>query len=163
MEKSASPFEWRIFYQWQQSGRFCTAGDERGDWLEPQVKDLLSQLSGREVTYYHRLHDDIYLLCAFHRTGLNGRNHQLVGMGLLLPIITFTHHAGQIHNVVVDKKFRGRGIGKGIVSEMLKSAKERFHMKYVDLTSRPARVEANRLYQSIGFLDRGTNCYRYTL
>jgi hypothetical protein len=33
----------------------------------------------------------------------------------------------------------------------------------VDLTSRPSREAANRLYQRIGFVERSTNVYRYDL
>jgi ribosomal protein S18 acetylase RimI-like enzyme len=33
----------------------------------------------------------------------------------------------------------------------------------VDLTSRPSREAANRLYQSVGFALRETNIYRYDL
>jgi ribosomal protein S18 acetylase RimI-like enzyme len=33
----------------------------------------------------------------------------------------------------------------------------------VDLTSRPSREAANRLYQRIGFTARETNIYRYSL
>ena len=33
----------------------------------------------------------------------------------------------------------------------------------VDLTSRPSREAANRLYQRIGFTQRDTNVYRYDL
>ena len=35
--------------------------------------------------------------------------------------------------------------------------------KTVDLTSRPSREAANRLYQRIGFEPRETNVYRYSL
>jgi ribosomal protein S18 acetylase RimI-like enzyme len=33
----------------------------------------------------------------------------------------------------------------------------------VDLTSRPTREAANRLYQRLGFVKRDTNVYRYDL
>ncbi|NCZ89134.1 MAG: GNAT family N-acetyltransferase, partial [Actinobacteria bacterium] len=33
----------------------------------------------------------------------------------------------------------------------------------VDLTSRPSRAAANRLYQRLGFVARETNVYRYEL
>jgi ribosomal protein S18 acetylase RimI-like enzyme len=33
----------------------------------------------------------------------------------------------------------------------------------VELTSRPSREAANRLYKRIGFVQRETNVYRYTL
>jgi ribosomal protein S18 acetylase RimI-like enzyme len=32
----------------------------------------------------------------------------------------------------------------------------------VDLTSRPSREAANRLYRRIGFVQRETNVYRYS-
>ncbi len=35
--------------------------------------------------------------------------------------------------------------------------------KTVDLTSRPSREAANRLYQRLGFVPRETNIYRFTL
>ncbi|MDQ1397351.1 MAG: hypothetical protein QOG64_2610, partial [Acidimicrobiaceae bacterium] len=31
----------------------------------------------------------------------------------------------------------------------------------IELTSRPAREAANRLYQRLGFVERDTNVYRY--
>jgi ribosomal protein S18 acetylase RimI-like enzyme len=31
----------------------------------------------------------------------------------------------------------------------------------VDLTSRPSRTAANRLYQRLGFVERETNVYRF--
>jgi ribosomal protein S18 acetylase RimI-like enzyme len=33
----------------------------------------------------------------------------------------------------------------------------------VELTSRPSRAAANRLYQRMGFITRQTNLYRYSL
>ncbi len=33
----------------------------------------------------------------------------------------------------------------------------------VDLTSRPSREAANRLYQRLGFVERETNVYRFDL
>ena len=35
--------------------------------------------------------------------------------------------------------------------------------KTVDLTSRPKREAANRLYRRLGFVERDTNVYRYEL
>jgi ribosomal protein S18 acetylase RimI-like enzyme len=35
--------------------------------------------------------------------------------------------------------------------------------KSVDLTSRPSRVEANKLYRELGFVLRETNVYRYSI
>ncbi len=45
---------------------------------------------------------------------------------------------------------------------MIDRARE-FGCATVDLTSRPSREAANRLYQRVGFTLRETNVYRYDL
>ena len=67
-----------------------------------------------------------------------------------------------IEDVVVDDAARGRGVGELINREALARAKAA-GATTVDLTSRPSREAANRLYQRIGFQARTTNVYRYEL
>ena len=67
-----------------------------------------------------------------------------------------------IEDVVVDDAARGQGVGEALNREALRLAAEA-GAKTVDLTSRPSREAANRLYQRIGFQARETNVYRYTL
>lgn len=65
-----------------------------------------------------------------------------------------------IDDVVVDSAVRGRGVGNKLNTVALDIARER-GAKSVDLTSRPHREAANRLYQRLGFEQRTTNVYRY--
>lgn len=67
-----------------------------------------------------------------------------------------------IEDVVVDESARGRGVGEALNLAALDRARE-LGAKTVDLTSRPSREAANRLYQRIGFVARDTNVYRYSL
>jgi ribosomal protein S18 acetylase RimI-like enzyme len=67
-----------------------------------------------------------------------------------------------IEDVVVDTSVRGAGIGSALVNHAVEAAR-REQARTVDLTSRPDRVEANRLYQRLGFEKRETNVYRYSL
>ena len=67
-----------------------------------------------------------------------------------------------IEDVVVDEAARGSGIGEALNRKALDLAKES-GARTVDLTSRPSRQAANRLYQRMGFKPRGTNVYRYSL
>jgi ribosomal protein S18 acetylase RimI-like enzyme len=67
-----------------------------------------------------------------------------------------------IEDVVVDVDARGRGVGEAMNRHALELARS-LGAKTVDLTSRPSREAANRLYQRIGFEPRETNVYRYTL
>jgi ribosomal protein S18 acetylase RimI-like enzyme len=65
-----------------------------------------------------------------------------------------------IEDVVVDEAARGAGAGEALVREALRRA-EVEGAKSVDLTSRPSREAANRLYLRLGFVTRQTNIYRF--
>lgn len=65
-----------------------------------------------------------------------------------------------IEDVVVDERARGRGVGEALVQAALAEAAAAGATS-VDLTSRPSREAANRLYQRLGFEARQTNVYRY--
>ena len=67
-----------------------------------------------------------------------------------------------IEDVVVDEAARGHGVGDLLNRAALDRARE-LGAKTVDLTSRPSREAANRLYQRIGFIARDTNIYRYVV
>ena len=66
-----------------------------------------------------------------------------------------------IEDVVVDDAARGHGVGAALNRAALDEAQRR-GAKDVNLTSRPSREAANRLYQRLGFQQRESNLYRYT-
>jgi len=66
-----------------------------------------------------------------------------------------------IEDVVVDDAARGYGVGAALSLAAIDEARRR-GAKDVNLTSRPAREAANRLYQRLGFHQRNSNLYRYT-
>ncbi len=65
-----------------------------------------------------------------------------------------------IEDVVVDESVRGKGVGSALNLAAIERA-QRVGARTVDLTSRPSRQAANRLYQRLGFKPRDTNVYRY--
>ncbi len=67
-----------------------------------------------------------------------------------------------IEDVVVDSAARGAGVGAALVSSALDTARTA-GARTVDLTSRPSREAANRLYGRMGFTQRQTNVYRIEL
>ena len=67
-----------------------------------------------------------------------------------------------IEDVVVDESSRGAGAGESLVEEAVHRASSA-GARSVDLTSRPSREAANRLYQRLGFESRTTNVYRRSL
>jgi ribosomal protein S18 acetylase RimI-like enzyme len=67
-----------------------------------------------------------------------------------------------IEDVVVDEAARGRGIGEALTIRAVELAREA-GARSVELTSRPTREAANRLYRRLGFEERETNVLRLTL
>jgi ribosomal protein S18 acetylase RimI-like enzyme len=67
-----------------------------------------------------------------------------------------------IEDVVVDESARGQGVGAALTEEALRIARAA-GVRTVDLTSRPERAAANRLYQRLGFAQRTSQVYRYTI
>ncbi len=83
----------------------------------------------------------------------------------MLTIVIFPIPSGVrawIEDVVVDEAGRGKGVGEALNQHALQLAKSE-GARTVDLTSRPSREAANRLYQRIGFIPRETNIYRYEI
>ena len=87
---------------------------------------------------------------------------QIVGSLTLALFRIPTGMRAWIEDVVVDEAARGKGVGSALNQAALDRARA-MGAKTVDLTSRPSRDVANRLYKRIGFEQRETNVYRYTL
>jgi ribosomal protein S18 acetylase RimI-like enzyme len=85
---------------------------------------------------------------------------RIIGALFLIMFRVGTGLRALIEDVVVDIEARGKGIGEALSREALAIAASR-GAATVDLTSRPARGAANRLYQRIGFRRRETNVYRF--
>jgi len=66
-----------------------------------------------------------------------------------------------IEDVIVDEAARGKGVGRILNEAAIEHAFAQGAIT-VDLTSRPSREAANRLYQRLGFVVRATNVYRYS-
>ena len=89
-------------------------------------------------------------------------NNPILGM---LSLATFEIPTGVrawVEDVVVDEAARGQGAGQSLVVAAIEHA-QKIGARTVDLTSRPTREAANRLYQRAGFQLRETNVYRVTL
>ncbi|HXA73256.1 MAG TPA: GNAT family N-acetyltransferase [Acidimicrobiales bacterium] len=87
---------------------------------------------------------------------------RVVGM---LTLVTFeipTAVRAWIEDVVVDETAREQGVAGSLVEAALERAGAR-GARTVDLTSRPDREAANRLYVRMGFEARATNVYRRML
>ena len=87
---------------------------------------------------------------------------RILGTSTLVVFRIPTGRRAWIEDVVVDESATGQGIG-GLLTQAMVDRAEELGCTTVDLTSRPSRAAANRLYQREGFEVRDTNVYRYDL
>ncbi len=111
----------------------------------PVTREILDRVVGSDATS---------LLVAT----IDGR---IVGSLTLAVFETPTGVRSWVEDVVVDQSVRGRGVGEKLTRAAVALAGTR-GARTVDLTSRPDRAAANRLYQRVGFQARATNIYRVT-
>ncbi len=84
-----------------------------------------------------------------------------VGMLTLVTYAIPTGVRARIEDVVVDEAARGRGVAFELTEAAVELAR-RAGARTVDLTSRPERAAANRLYRRAGFEVRESVSYRRT-
>jgi ribosomal protein S18 acetylase RimI-like enzyme len=91
-----------------------------------------------------------------------GDDGLIMGMLTLVMFRIPTGLRAIIEDVVTDDAARGQGVGTALTSEAIRIARGA-GVRDVDLTSRPSRVAAGRLYEKLGFKIRDTRVYRYTI
>ena len=87
---------------------------------------------------------------------------QIVGSLTLVVFPIPTGLRAWIEDVVVDGSARGKGVGEALTTAAIEESRRR-HVRSIDLTTRPTREAANRLYARLGFELRETNVYRLSL
>lgn len=123
--------------------------------LLPQLSSSAPPLSEKDLEDITKS-DSTILLVARRRGG------EIVGSLTLVVFKAPTGPRAWIEDVVVAETERGGGVGSALVNRALERARTE-GARTVDLTSRPSREAANRLYVKLGFKQRETNVYRYEL
>ena len=83
-----------------------------------------------------------YLICVF-----DGK--KVVGIATLVPVQKLSNLRGSIEHVIVDKNYRGQGLGRMLMEHALKLSKK-LNMQSVFLTCDPKNTVANTLYKKMG-------------
>lgn len=136
---------------------------ELNNYIQSQFEDiklLMSQLSDRvcfsEADLMMVLKDvnsHLYVILD---------DKHIVGCATLCIFHSPTGKKASIEDVVVDINYRGQHLGKNLMLYILEQAKAYAPIE-LHLTSNPKRVAANKLYQSLGFQKKETNCYRMSI
>ncbi len=127
------------------------------------VERLLPQLS-RSATYDEQTlawvvaHEATTLFVA--KLGETGGTDAIVGALTLVMYPLPTGLRAHVDDVVVDDVVRGHGVGEALVRAALDRAVE-VGARTVDLTSRPSREAAIRLYERVGFVRRDSTLFRW--
>jgi ribosomal protein S18 acetylase RimI-like enzyme len=123
--------------------------------LVPQLSSSAPALVEEEIVDIARSPSTVLLVARDPRGAIVGS----------LTLVLFRAPTGPrawIEDVVVDTARRGGGVGSALVNEALARAKAA-GARTVDLTSRPSRGAANRMYLRLGFTRRETHVYRHDL
>ena len=122
--------------------------------LTPQLSQSAPAPGGAELAEMVRSPATILLMARDPEKGIVGS----------LTLVLFRIPTGVrawIEDVVTDEASRGRGVAEILCREALNRASAA-GARTVDLTSRPSREGANRLYRRLGFVPRDTNVYRWS-
>jgi len=127
----------------------------------PELGSLLQQLSGQK----RQLHEEQLALYLDNPSAVTigaFSENKLVGIASIYIMHKATRTLGFVEDVVVDEGYRGKGIATELMNGLIAAARER-GVSQCNLTSHPSRVEANKLYQKLGFRIKETNVYRLAL
>ena len=141
---------------------FVEIADDVTDQLVDDVARLVPQLSSSSPPPTRAQLEEIVSSPATHLLIARDVDGSVLGSLTLVLFRIPTGLRAWIEDVVVDGEARGRGVGEALNRFAIDVAAER-GARSVDLTSRPSREAANRLYRRIGFVQRDTNVYRYEL
>jgi ribosomal protein S18 acetylase RimI-like enzyme len=122
--------------------------------LLPQLSTTAPSLTSAQVDELIRSDASIVFIA---RDGEN-----IVGSLTLVVFPIPTGVRAWIEDVVVDESARGAGVGEALTLAAIDEARRR-NVRSIDLTTRPTRESANRLYARLGFERRETNVYRFVV
>ena len=123
-----------------------------------RVRELVSELDSSIIVREQSLY--LAKLNGFLATRYD--SGRLIGMGWIFPRQTLLRKQAVIEDMIVDSAYRGKGLGRAILNDLILWAKEK-DIEVVELTSAPKRIVANELYKKYGFKLHPTNHYLYRM
>ena len=133
---------------------------ELQDYTQTQFEDLKQLISELSARVNFTLTDLMLVLkdsnCHLY---VIIESERIIGCATLCVFHSPTGTKASIEDVVVSSAYRGQHLGKQLLEYVLEQAKAYAPIE-LHLTSNPMRVAANKLYQSLGFQKKETNCYQ---
>jgi ribosomal protein S18 acetylase RimI-like enzyme len=136
--------------------------------------EVLDQLTNADAAAIERLLPQLSASAVFDRARIDAMtghaatdlvvarlNGGIAGMATLVTFPLPSGLRGHLDDVVVDETLRGRGIARKLLDAIILLACSR-QLRTLDLSCRPTRTAAIRLYESVGFKRRESLLMRYT-
>lgn len=123
---------------------------------------LMTELGGREIDLSY---DDVVKIVSDTTTvvaRLVNDDKSIVGAGCVVHMHLLQGYRHLIESVVVLPQYRGYGLGRKIVDQLIDEARK-FGDGNINLTCRPGRKHAIILYREMGFEKIDTDVYRLHL
>lgn len=124
-----------------------------------EIEKLFEQLTNKKIKLNVKSlvkDKNIHCLILEHRDGI-------IGFGsLVLHQVPTKGRVARIEDVVIHEKYRGKGYGRKITENLIIIAKKK-KIKLINLNSNPRRIEARKLYESIGFKLVDTGLFKLEL
>ncbi len=144
-----------------------------GDWGTQHEVEVLTSVSDEDAADLRHLLGLLSTTAVFDRARIESmithdatevlvvrEQGRIVGMTTIVTFPLPTGIRGIVEDVAVHESMRGKGIARLLLERATLLARER-GLRTLDLTSRPSREAALRLYESVGFVRRDTNVLRY--
>ncbi|MDX1364833.1 GNAT family N-acetyltransferase [Arenibacter latericius] len=125
------------------------------DSIAQQAKDLFSQLNAsiEQVNLAEMFKPENEITFAYCMD-----KDKLVGMALMCAYTVVSGYKGWVEDVVVDKTYRGQGLGRKLMEKLVDEGKKK-GLSEILLFSNDKRVEAITLYKSLGFKQKESRIY----
>jgi ribosomal protein S18 acetylase RimI-like enzyme len=125
------------------------------------LNNLFIQLTGNKHTSFN------FNLINKHKSSyfrvLENKNGEAIGFAaLIIYPVPSVGMVGRVEDVIVDKTYRGEGLGKKLLKDLIKIAKKE-KLKSINLTSNPKRGAARNLYKSLSFNIYKTGVFKLDL
>lgn len=127
------------------------------DTIAKQVKDLFNQLNSsiEQVNLAEVFKPENNITFAYY---MDKENHKVVGIALMCAYTVVSGYKGWVEDVVVDKAYRGRGIGRKLMEKLVDEGRKK-GLSEILLFSADKRIEAISLYKSLGFQQKESRIY----
>lgn len=124
-----------------------------------QISSLIPQLTQDfQPLTLEQLSDIVHSDANIIHVAIDERTDRIVGIAQLVVVRQLTSTKCWIEDMVVSNDYRKLGIGRLLMQAILEAAPK--ETRSINLTSKPDRESAHRLYAELGFKTRDTVVFR---